>query len=39
MNFFLKFDTGYLFFFTSKRFYKIPINLNAYQNLLNEKKK
>ena len=39
MNFFLKFDTGYLFFFTSKRFYKIPINLNAYQNLLIEKKK
>jgi hypothetical protein len=39
MNFFLKLDTGYLFFFTAKKFYKIPINLNAYQNLLIEKKK
>ena len=39
MRFFLKLDTGYLFFFTAKKFYKIPINFKAYQNLLIEKKK
>lgn len=39
MRFFLKSDTGYFFFFTTKKIYKIPINLKAYQNLLIEKKK
>lgn len=39
MSFFFKLDTGYLFFFSAKKFYKIPLNFNAYKNLLIEKKK
>ena len=34
MSFFFKLDTGYLFFFSAKKFYKIPLNLNAYKNFL-----
>lgn len=39
MNFFFKLNTGYLFISTAKKFYKIPLNFNAYRNLLIEKKK